>query len=914
MDTSLRLFQIQCLLFCCFVYAVDHSNFKTCDQSSFCRRLRGTKPEDRNYELNLSNLQISDNAVETELINKKDDVTLKFVLTALADNTFRIFVDEIKPLYPRYQVEGALNGEPQVARLELLDRNNEQITVKSGENKAVIKASPFKIEFYYGITLMAVVNGRGLFTFEHLRNKKPERDAGQVDLGDQAPQEVEDAGAWAENFKSHHDSKPRGPEAIGIDITFPEAHRAYGLPEHADHLSLRTTSGGSNPYRLYNLDVFEYELDSTMAIYGSIPVLYAHSPSHTVGVFWHNAAEMWVDITNSKDGNVVSSLVSLVSGQKQSTQVETHFMSESGVVDLFIFMGPTLQRAVQQYAKITGVAPIPQYFSLGYHQSRWNYNDEDDVRTVVEKFDEHDLPLDVMWLDIEYTDGKKYFTWDPIRFKHPETMQLNLTATGRKLVVIIDPHIKREGGYFLHEDALSNDYYVKTKDKSVYEGWCWPGSSSYLDFFDPKVREYYANLYGYDKFIGSTKDMYIWNDMNEPSVFNGPEVTMPKDCIHYGDWEHRHVHNLYSLYNTLTSFEGLLKRSGNKLRPFILTRGHFAGSQRYSAMWTGDNAAEWSHLEYSIPMCLTEALGGMSFCGADIGGFFKNPDEELLQRWYQVGAWLPFYRAHAHIDTKRREPYLYNADVQNRIRHALRQRYAHLPVWYTLFHEHEVTGEPVIRPLVYHYPSDPNVFDIDDQILVGSSIMARPITESRASFVSIYFPGGENEVWYDIEDFKSFRGTGSVNIPVNLDKIPVYYRGGSIIARKDRPRRASTLTHDDPFTLYIAVDNKNSAEGTLYIDDNESYEYRKKSYLYIRFTYKDGILSSSFIDEATYPTKAWIERVIIINPPSSIKHAMLQSKKLGNTKLQTLYDGESRSLTVRKPGVLVEDTFTITLH
>ncbi|KAK4873452.1 hypothetical protein RN001_015481 [Aquatica leii] len=307
-------------------------------------------------------------------------------------------------------------------------------------------------------------------------------------------------------------------------------------------------------------------------------------------------------------------------------------------------------------------------------------------------------------------------------------------------------------------------------------------------------------------------------------------------------------------------------------------------------------------------MCLSEALGGISFCGADVGGFFKNPDEELLQRWYQTGAWLPFYRAHAHIDTKRREPYLYNSDVQNRIRNALRQRYAHLPVWYTLFHEHEETGEPVIRPLVYHYPSDLNVFDIDNQLLVGSSIMVRPVTESRASSVSVYFPGGPNKIWYDFEDFKPFRGTGSINIPVS--KVRVHYRGGSIIPRKDRPHRASTLTHDDPFTLYVALDDNKSVKGTLYIDDNESYDYKNNLYIYIKFTYKDGVLSSSLIDDARFSTSAWIEPVII-NAPSGIKHASLKSKKLETTKLQTTYDGENRSLTIRKPGVSVMDPFTI---
>ncbi|KAK4873414.1 hypothetical protein RN001_015443 [Aquatica leii] len=192
--------------------------------------------------------------------------------------------------------------------------------------------------------------------------------------------------------------------------------------------------------------------------------------------------------------------------------------------------------------------------------------------------------------------------------------------------------------------------------------------------------------------------------------------------------------------------------------------------------------------------------------------------------------------------------------------------------------------------------------------------MVRPVTESRASSVSVYFPGGPNEIWYDVEDFKPFRGTGSINIPVSMDKVPVYYRGGSIIPRKDRPRRVSTLTHDDPFTLYVALDDNKSAKGTLYIDDNESYDYKNNLYIYIKFKYKDGVLSSSLIDDARFSTSAWIERVVIINAPSGIKHATLKSKKLGTTKLQTTYDGENRSLTIRKPGVSVMDPFTITLQ
>jgi alpha 1,3-glucosidase len=887
--------------------AVDKNNFKTCDQSSFCRRLRATKDGDNSYVLNLDTLHVSDNAVEAELKNVEADASFKFILTSLSGSIFRVFIDEVKPLHPRYQVQGALNGEPQVAKLEVLERTKEKVTVRSGDNKAVITASPIKIEFYKNDVLVAVVNEKGLFSMEHLRTKTPEGE------GDADQQLKEDPGAWEENFKSHHDSKPRGPEAIGVDVTFPGALRIYGLPEHADRLALRSTGpGGLDPYRLYNLDVFEYEMDSTMAIYGAVPVVYAHSDKNTVGVFWHNAAETWVDIGNSKDTNVVSSIVNLVSGHKPENTVDAHFMSESGVFDLFVLMGPTPKDAVKQYASLTGVAPLPQYFTLGYHQCRWNYNDEDDVINVVDNFDSNDLPMDVMWLDIEYTDGKKYFTWDPIKFAHPNAMITNLTSTGRKLVVIIDPHIKRESGYFLHEDCLANDYYVKNKDGNVYEGWCWPGSSSYPDLLDPKVQDYYKALYSLDKFKGTTSDVNIWNDMNEPSVFNGPEITMPKDCLHHGGWEHRHIHNIYALLYTQITYEGLLKRSSDR-RPFILTRGHFAGSQRFAAVWTGDNAAEWSHLQASLPMCLSEAVGGISFCGADIGGFFNNPDQELLQRWYQTGVWLPFYRAHAHIDTRRREPYLFNEDVRTRIRNALRLRYTLLPLWYTLFREHETTGEPVIRPLFYQYPNDPNVVDIDNEVLVGSSILARPVTESGVSSVNVYLPGGPDEFWYDIEDFKQYQGTGVTNIPVTLDKNPAFYRGGSIVPRKDRPRRASTLTHHDPYTLYVALDSNKSASGTLYVDDGESYNYRNKKYLYLHFEFKDNTLTSSSIDKTDFPTDAWIERVVILGPPAKITKAKITSKSLGSVGLETSYDGEGRSLTVRKPGVNIREPFTLKL-
>ncbi|KAK9871595.1 hypothetical protein WA026_012975 [Henosepilachna vigintioctopunctata] len=885
--------------------AVIRENFKECEQSSFCRRLRNLKPDQSRYILDLNNLQVSDNFLEAELLNKDENITFKFVLTALAGNIFRIYADEISPIHGRYRVQGVLDGEPQVERIKILKQDKNEVIVQSGDNKAILKSEHFQIEFYKSENLVAVVNSRGLFHIEHLRMKNT------LEIKEGEDQKEEDSGAWEENFKSFHDSKPRGPEGVGMDITFPGAMRVYGLPQHADRLALRSTGpGGIGPYRFYNSDVFEYILDSTMALYGAVPVVYAHSTSNTVGAFWLNSAETWVDINNSKDQNMVSSLVNLVSGQSTENKVDVHFMSESGVVDFFILMGPSPKDCVQQYTSLTGVAPLPQYFTLGYHQSRWNYVTEDDVTAVVKNFDNYDLPLDTMWLDIEYTDGKKYFVWEPLKFGHPDQMLKNLTATGRHLVVIIDPHVKRESGYFLHEDALANDYYVKTKDGNVYEGTCWPGPSSYPDFFNPKVFNYYKNLYSQLYFENVKSDIMIWNDMNEPSVFNGPEITMPKDCLHYGGWEHRHLHNLYGFVYTAITYEGLLMRNPNK-RPFILSRSHFAGSQRYAAIWTGDNDAKWEHMAASYPMCLSEALSGISFCGADIGGYFNNPDVELLQRWYQSAIWLPFFRAHAHIDARRREPFLFEKDVRNRFKNALVTRYAHLPLWYTQFYEHERFGEPVIRPLFYAYPKEIGVIDIDNQLLLGDSVLAHMISEPGQSTANVYLPGGPSTYWYDLRTFKKYNGNGFTSVSVDLDSIPVFYKGGHIIPRKDRSRRASTLTHRDPFTLYVALDSNKSAKGTLFIDDNESFDYRKKKYLYIQFEFNTDILKSSLIDDTDYDTLEWIEKIVILGAPVDVKRAVINSKSLRSVELEAYYDDSV--LNIRKPGVSVREPFTIKL-
>jgi alpha 1,3-glucosidase len=224
----------------------------------------------------------------------------------------------------------------------------------------------------------------------------------------------------------------------------------------------------------------------------------------------------------------------------------THWYAESGLLDIYVFLGPSAKDVMAQYSILTGRPQLPPQFSLAYHQCRWNYRDEEDVDHVDDMFDEHDIPYDVLWLDIEHTDQKKYFTWDNKLFPTPKRMIDDVASKGRNMVTIVDPHIKRDSDYPLHAIATQDSLYVKTKEGSDFEGHCWPGASSYLDFLNPKAREAYAKEYV--KYHGATHNLHTWNDMNEPSVFNGPEMTLPKDVTHdNGNVEHREIHNIYGL-------------------------------------------------------------------------------------------------------------------------------------------------------------------------------------------------------------------------------------------------------------------------------------------------------------------------------------------------------------------------------
>jgi alpha 1,3-glucosidase len=896
--------------------SVKEHDFKKCDQAGFCKRNRAFA----DHAVETSSWQspyIVDEATATFLegqfqatilktINDKGEtVRLPITVSFLQSGTARVTVDEEKrqkqeielrhdskarkERYNEAEKWVIVGGLALDKEAKIVSEDKNQMTIQYGPSstyEAVIKFSPFSLDFKRDGTSQIKFNDRGLLNMEHWRPKvdkvEPEKKEGE-ETAVEEPRGEDESTWWDETFGGNTDSKPRGPESVALDITFAGYEHVYGIPSHTGPLSLKETRGGeghyTDPYRLYNADVFEYILDSPMTLYGSIPFMQAHRKDSSVGVFWLNAAETWVDITKAKESK---NPLTLGIGAKTDTQ--THWISESGLLDVFVFLGPTPKDITKAYGELTGTTAMPQEFSIGYHQCRWNYVSDDDVKDVDRKMDKFKIPYDVIWLDIEYTDGKKYFTWDPNMFKDPIGMTQQLADRGRKLVTIIDPHIKNEEGYHVVSELKSKDLAVKNKEGSIFEGWCWPGSSHWIDAFNPTAIEWWASLFKYDAFKGTMENTWVWNDMNEPSVFNGPETTMPKDNIHYGGWEHRDVHNLNGMtFHNATAQALLSRKKGELRRPFVLTRSFFAGSQRVGAMWTGDNQAEWSHLGAATPMLLSQGISGFPFSGADVGGFFGNPDKELQTRWYQAGAFYPFFRGHAHIDARRREPYLAGEPYTSIITAALRLRYSLLPSWYTAFYQAHQDGSPIIKPMFYTHPTEEGGFDVDDQFFVGNTgILVKPIVQENQESTEIFIP--DAEVYYDYftYDILPTHKGKKVTVSAPLDKTPVLMQGGHIFPRRDKPRRSSALMKWDDYTLVVAVgkDGK-SAEGELYADDGDSFDYQQGQYIHRKFILAGGNVLTSVDaegrDEKAVAEGAWlkemrkvsVDRVIIVGAPSS---------------------------------------------
>ncbi|KAF7126946.1 hypothetical protein RHSIM_Rhsim11G0034700 [Rhododendron simsii] len=369
-----------------------------------------------------------------------------------------------------------------------------------------------------------------------------------------------------------------------------------------------------------------------------------------------------------------------------------------------------------------GTVFMPPKWSLGYHQCRWSYHSDARVREIAQTFRKKGIPCDVIWMDIDYMDGFRCFTFDQAcysldnseRFPNPKSLVEDLHLTGFKAIWMLDPGIKLEQGYFVYDSGTERDVWIQTLDGKPFVGGVWPGPCVFPDFTQSNARSWWASLV--KGFVSNGVDG-IWNDMNEPAVFKVVTKTMPESNVHRGDIElggcqnHSYYHNVYGMLMARSTYEGMKSADENK-RPFVLTRAGFIGSQRYAATWTGDNLSTWEHLHMSISMVLQLGLSGQPLAGPDIGGFAGNATPKLFGRWMALGAMFPFSRGHSETDTIDHEPWSFGEECEEVCRLALKRRYRLLPHIYTLFYMAHTMGTPVATPTFFADPKDPRLAQI----------------------------------------------------------------------------------------------------------------------------------------------------------------------------------------------------------
>ena len=541
---------------------------------------------------------------------------------------------------------------------------------------------------------------------------------------------------------------------------------------------------------LWNIDTPAYGVDGGSHLYQSHP---------------------WV-MGLRADGSAFGIIADNTWRQTISTDQDVVFESDGPAFRVVIIERPNVQQLMQALADLTGHMELPPLWSLGYHQCRHTYYPDGRVMEVADLLRKHQIPSDVIWMDIDYMNGYRIFTFNPDGFSNPLRLNDYLHQQDFKTVYMIDPGVKVEEGYFVDDQGTAGDYWVKDKNGQVFEGNVWPGACHFPDFTRPEVRSWWATLY--KDFMVTGVDG-VWNDMNEPAIFGQPENTMPRDNRHLGGegvtaGPHLRFHNVYGLNMVRASRQGLLLANPQK-RPFILSRSNFLGGQRYAATWTGDNLSHPDHLKLSVPMSLTLGLSGQPFNGPDIGGFCENSNGQLVAEWTALGVYFPFVRNHNTKGTVAQEPWAFTQEVLDACRTAINRRYRLMPYIYTLFREASTTGMPVMRPLFMADSKDLNLRSEDRSFLLGGDLMIRPQWAEHTAM--------PQQEWQCLE----------LEETADSYQCELRQRPGSVIPLANLAQSTATL-RTDSLTLLVCVDGEGKAVGQLYEDEGDGFGYREGRY------------------------------------------------------------------------------------
>ncbi|WP_182113196.1 MULTISPECIES: TIM-barrel domain-containing protein [unclassified Actinotalea] len=461
----------------------------------------------------------------------------------------------------------------------------------------------------------------------------------------------------------------------------------------------------------------------------------------------------------------------------------------------YVFAGPRMPDILEAYTWLTGRTPLPPLWSLGYHQSRWHAYAQEAVEQVARRHRELDVPCDALWLDIEYMDGYRVFTWDRERFPDPPGMLARLRDDGFRVITIIDPGVKHDPGYAVFDEAVEKDLLCRTEGGDLYVGQVWPGRTAFPDFVTQETRAWWGRLNAEHVRSGLAG---IWNDMNEPAT---GDVDPGRMRFGRGRFSHERFHNQYALLMAMGTVEGL-RAAMPELRTFVLTRAGSAGIQRYAANWMGDNQSRWDHLWLSIPMANGFGVSGQAFVGADVGGFFGSTDAELFLRWMQYGALTPFFRNHSAMGNVDQYVWAFGDVVLAGVREAIRLRYRLLPYLYSAFVVASETGAPVQRPLVLDHQDDAVVRDVDDQYLLGPHLLVAPVVEPGTTHRQVYLPAGE---WVDWHTGERHVGPRFVVAQTPMERIPLYVRAGAVVPMWERAPASTAEPAPELVELHLRV-------------------------------------------------------------------------------------------------------------
>lgn len=600
----------------------------------------------------------------------------------------------------------------------------------------------------------------------------------------------------------------------------------YGLGETTGFMNKRHYE-----YVMWNTDDPSPHVDHYKSLYKSIPFFITLKKEHTFGIFFDNTYKTYFDMGKSSNEYYL-------------------FGCNNGALNYYIIYGEDIKSVIGGYTSLTGTTPLPQLWTLGYQQSKWGYIDQADIAYIADNMRKHQIPCDVIHMDIDYMNGYRVFTWDEERHKNPQEELKGLLEQGIKIVTIVDPGVKKDKGYSVYDEGMEKDYFAKDPDGVTYVNAVWPGDSVYPDFGKKEVRKWWGENH---KMLLDAGVSAIWNDMNEPASFNGP---LPDNVVFHDEnreVSHAEMHNVYGLQMAKATYEYLKEYTGK--RPFVITRACYSGAQKYATAWTGDNHSMWGHLQMAIPQLCNLGMSGMSFVGTDIGGFSADTTPELLVRWVQMAVFSPLFRNHSALGTRYQEPWKFNNKTLDIYRKFVEFRYAILPYLYDLLEDGTRTGLPVMRSMVMEYPTDEVAKTCNEQFMVGEQLLVAPVLMQGCIYKTVYLPEG---IWYDLHTHKRYEGGSCISYHAPLECCPMFVKEGSIIPMYPPMQYVGEIALD---TLHLHVFGE-SAKYVHYQDNGTDFSYEKGNYNRYEFNVAKDVLTYT-LSHAGYDKK--YSKVILHN-------------------------------------------------